>query len=110
MRRSGFQRAKRNRMPSRMSSTPPRIEPRGLGPLLTRSSRDGMTFSRRHRFRHLQNSGYDQQKRPQFAEAVSAVLRHQKNHAHGDDHDRAEQGPNPAIRAMAYRTIGLYVL
>src|ERR1700688_2885581 len=106
MRRSGFQRANKNRTPSRMSSTPPRIEPRACPPVLKRSSRGGMTLSGRHVLRNFQDSGDDQQEWPEFAEAVAAILRGEEYNAHCDDHDRPEERTDAAIGAGADRARG----
>src|SRR5271156_933052 len=103
MPRSGWKRARRNKIPRTTRSKPLKIELRCGPPLLTRASRAEMTVFGSERLRRQHDAGDDQQDRPKFQETEARVFADQKKDAHGDDHQRAHQAAYFAIGAVAYR-------
>src|SRR5579863_5436020 len=103
--RSGWKRARRNRIPRTIRSKPLKIELRCGPSLVTRASRAEMTFFGSERLRRQHDASDDQQDRPKFQETEAGVFADQEEDSDGDNHQRAHQAANFAVGAVAYRLI-----
>src|SRR5713101_631532 len=108
MPRAGSKRWSKNKTPRRIRSKPLKAELRSWGASLKRTSSGDVAFPRGDRLGQHDNSGDDEEQRPEIADPEARVLSGEKNRAQCDQHQRAHQTGDAAMRAVAFyfRNIG----